>query len=385
MRVSRRGLLLGPAAWLACGRRKATGFQGYCFVANHDGRSVAVVDLSNFRLRKHIGLDAAPNAVLAAPERNPTSPKALVLASDAGTVYEIDATLLAVSRRARAGNTAAGMRVGPRGDALWILYRDPAELVELPLDTFRPSRRIRLGAPPDDFDLSRDGLAAVASQQGGSITLVSLSRAAVERTISTSSIGEPAPSMVRFRSDGLQLIAGNAPERSLSIFDVATGKTVVRLPLPLAPRYFCVNSDGGQIFITGEGADAVAILFPYNTEIWQTVLAGRAPGAMAATNTQPAYLLVANPETNTITVLDQATLKLAALVEVGQHPADILITPDNQYALVLNEKSGDMAVIRLYSLDAARSERVRRYKSAPLFTLIAVGERPVSAAVVNWA
>jgi hypothetical protein len=51
---------------------------------------------------------------------------------------------------------------------------------------------------------------------------------------------------------------------------------------------------------------------------------------------------------------------------------------------VLNQQSGDLAVIRLYSLGAAQSERVRRWKSAPLFTLIPVGERPVSAAVVSW-
>jgi hypothetical protein len=44
---------------------------------------------------------------------------------------------------------------------------------------------------------------------------------------------------------------------------------------------------------------------------------------------------------------------------------------------VLNEESGDLAVIRIFSL-AARY----RYKLAPLFTLIPVGEKPVSAAVV---
>ena len=48
------------------------------------------------------------------------------------------------------------MRISPRQDALWVLYRDPAALVEIPIDTFRPGRRIRLASPPEDFDLSRD-------------------------------------------------------------------------------------------------------------------------------------------------------------------------------------------------------------------------------------
>ena len=40
-------------------------------------------------------------------------------------------------------------------------------------------------------------------------------------------------------------------------------------------------------------------------------------------------------------------------------------------------KSGDLALIRIFSLRARY-----RYTPAPLFTMIPVGEKPVSAAVV---
>jgi len=83
-----------------------------------------------------------------------------------------------------------------------------------------------------------------------------------------------------------------------------------------------------------------------------------------------------------VTVLDIATRNLVAVVEVGREPRYILITPDKQYALVLNGKSGDLAVIRVYSLAVTPSGAVRRYKSAPLFTMFGVGEQPVSAGVV---
>ena len=33
------------------------------------------------------------------------------------------------------------MAVAAGNDALWILYRDPAELIELPFDSLRPRRR----------------------------------------------------------------------------------------------------------------------------------------------------------------------------------------------------------------------------------------------------
>jgi DNA-binding beta-propeller fold protein YncE len=367
--ISRRTLLLSPAlALAACRKPKATRFPGYCFVANQDGRSVGVVDLSSFRVRKQIHLDAAPTVVL----RHPQHPKVFVLAPQGGTVYEIDAASLAVSRTARAGSQAVDMQVSPRGDALWVLYRDPAALVEVPLDSLRPTRRIRLSEPPDGFDLSSDNQAAIASRQDRRIVIASLTSAAIERTIAAGA----EPSIVRFQLDGKQLIAGSRPERSATIFDVSTGKTVVRLPLPLEPRHFCFTPDGGQLFISGDGMDAVVIVYPYQTEVEETILAGHAPGVMAITDTSPSYLLVANPESS-VMVFDVDTRRKVALIQVGRQPGCILVTPDKQYALVLNEKSGDMAVIRIFSL-AARY----RYKPAPLFTMIPVGEKPVSAAVV---
>jgi DNA-binding beta-propeller fold protein YncE len=368
--IPRRTLLLSPAlALAACRKPKATRFPGYCFVANQDGHSVGVVDLSSFRVRKQIHLDAAPTVVL----RHPQRPMVFVLAPLAGTVYEIDAVSLAVSRTARAGSEAVDMQVSPRGDALWVLYRDPAALVEVPLGTLRPSRRIRLSAPPDGFDLSRNNQAAIASRQDRRIAIASLTSAAIERTIEATA----EPSIVHFQSDGKQLIAGSRPDRSVTIFDASTGKTVVRLPLPLEPRHFCFTPDGGQLFISGNGMDAVVIVYPYQTEVEETILAGHAPGVMAITDTSPSYLLVANPETSGIMVFDVDTRKLVAAIQVGRQPGSILVTPDNQYVLVLNEGSGDLAVIRIFSL-AARY----RYKPAPLFTLIPVGEKPVSAAVV---
>jgi YVTN family beta-propeller protein len=312
---------------------------------------------------------------------HPTAPKVFVLAPDAGTVYEIEAATLAVSRRARAGNQAIGMQVSARKNALWVLYRDPAALVEIPFDSFRPGRRIRLASPPDAFDLTGDGSeqhrAAIASGRDRNIAIVSLDSGAVERTVSTAQ----EPTILCFRMDGRQLIAGSRADRSLSIFDASTGQTIVRLPLAVEPRTFCVSPEGGQLFISGDGMDAVVIVFPYSTEIWQTVLAGRAPGAMAVTNS-PAFLLVANPQTDSLTVLDFTTQKLVAVVEVGTQPCQILLTPDQQYALVLNEGSGDLAVVRTYSLRSPQLSAKARFKSAPVFTMIPVGEKPVSAAVV---
>ncbi len=265
------------------------------------------------------------------------------------------------------------MKLALAADALWVLARDPACLVEIPMDSLRPRLPIRLADPADDFDLSRDGRAAVVSRQARTLTLVDLAGSNVERTIPTGA----EPTGVCFQWDGKQILAASRADRSVTIFEAASGKKVVRLPLPFEPRRFCFNSDGGQLFLTGDGMDAVVIVYPYQTEVAETVLAGRAPDGMAVTDT---YLLVTNPATNNVTVLNIDDRRLVSVVEVGQEPRGISITPDQQYALVLNEKSGDLAVIRLYSLTEPRAHK---YKSASLFTLIPVGDKPVSSAVVK--
>jgi DNA-binding beta-propeller fold protein YncE len=67
---------------------------------------------------------------------------------------------------------------------------------------------------------------------------------------------------------------------------------------------------------------------------------------------------------------------MVAVVSVGQEPNFVTMTPDDQYALILNRRSGNMAVIRLASVIRNRT------RGAPLFTTIPVGSAPVSAAVL---
>ena len=370
LRFSRRAFLVSSAALPGCSRRKATRYPGYCFVANHDAHSIALVDLSSFRLLRNLRLDAAPAAVLP----RPGLPRVLTLARSPGTIYEIDAGTFAVTRQTRAGVHAAGMLLAG-SDVLWVLCREPPALVEIPLDTLRPRRRIPLPDAPDDFDVS-GRQAAIVSRSGGTLVFADLEHAAVVRTVPITR----DTSIVRFQQKGAQVIAGSPSDHSISMLDAATGSLLVRLPIPIEPRHFCFSADEGQIFVSGPGRDAVVIVYPYQTEIGETILAGRAPASMAVVGSNGAnYLLVTNPETNTVTALDVDTRRLAAVVNVGREPRHILVTPDSQYALVLNEGSGDLAVIRIASLTA------HRYKPTPLFTLIPVGEKPVDAAVVTLA
>lgn len=366
--MDRRGFLYTSVGFLAgCRKKRASGYPGYAFVANYDGRAVAAVDLNIFAVIKHIAMDAAPGAILAHPERDAV----YVLEPEAGMVAEIEVTSLAVRRKARAGAQALDMRFSRDGRHLWVLYKEPRQLVRLSLDTLRPSGAIPLAGDPGSFEISpAANLGAVCFPEHGSVSLVDLARL---RARSPRQLGARLTKAV-FRKDGKILLVGVAQTSSLAVVDVATQQLMVRLPLAVEPREFYYKADGGQLFITGHGMDAVAVVYPYTTEVARTVLAGHAPGAMAE-STAPGYLFVANPGSGDVSILDVETLRVVARASVGADPGAILITPDNQYALVLNRRSGDMAVIRISAVTARRS------RSVALFTVIPVGSTPVSAAI----
>ncbi len=176
----------------------------------------------------------------------------------------------------------------------------------------------------------------------------------------------------QFRWNGNLLIAANRGARMLSLIDTPSGRLVTHLPLPVRPDQFCINRDGGQLFVTGEGMDGVVIVYPSQTEVAKTVLAGHAPGAMAVSDT---LLFVASPQAGEVSILDISSgLKVVAVVPVGSDPEVVVVTPDDRYALVLNRKSGDVAVLR------ASTAQTKSFKWT-LLTLIPVGDKPVSAAV----
>jgi YVTN family beta-propeller protein len=86
-------------------------------------------------------------------------------------------------------------------------------------------------------------------------------------------------------------------------------------------------------------------------------------------------LFIANPTAGDVSIFDIKTRKVIAVTGVGAEPSFITMTPGDQYALVLNSKSGDMAIIRLGAIQNAWK------RSVALFTMIPVGSKPVSAVV----
>jgi len=373
--LSRRGLILLNAAGLARCRRKPSGYPGYAFVANQEGGAVAVVDLENFALARHIRLDGNPSQVAG----NPAAGRVYALTPENGTIHEIRTDTLSLAGKLQVAESAVAMRLAKDGRTIAVASAGDRRAVTLvATGAMKAVSQTTLPADPVDIDIAADGRTVAVSY-------------GAESAIGIFGVEErPAPAPIRcggeigkicFRGDSKCVIAADRTRHMLSLFDTASRRQIVDLPLACRPDRWCFNHDGGQLFITGEGGDGVVIVYPYHTpEVGETVLVGRGPGAIAASG-DPAYLFVASPKSNDVSVLDIANRKLIAVAAVGVNPNYITITPDGNYALVLNEKSGDMAVIRTGSITQAASERWRQRRGA-LFMMVPLGSKPVSAIVM---
>jgi YVTN family beta-propeller protein len=363
MMCNRRYFLLSAAGLAACSRDLAKPFNGLVYVASQAARSVSVVSLSRFRLSKQIALDAEPTEVLT------NNSRVLILTPANGGITELNAADGTVLKRHRIASSAISMRLAPDGKSVWTLSRDPQALIQLDLITQRVTRSIKLPKPATGFDLSTAAPLAVV---GAPAMLINLEAGRVQRALAIG--GEPT--LLRFRPDGKQVLAAHPSARVLSIADVETGRLLVKLPMPIEPERFCFSLDnGGQMFVTGKGMDAVVIVSPYQTAIDETLLAGRAPGSMTVDRSN---LYVANPTSGDITVIAIADRRLLARIPVGQDPVQVMVTPDNQYILVLNRGSSDLSVIRVSKIGADL-----RGKGAPLFTVVPLGASPVNGAICS--
>ncbi len=367
--LSRRALLAGVVA-SACGRKRATRYQGWLFVASAAGKEIVVADLASFRRVATIPLPCAPDQLFQSRNR------VCAACRDGRAMLEIDVEAFRVSAKiGLPGKPVAARLLSDAADAI-VLTGEPGALLRVDLANRRVTARLPLPGPPRDLDVN-GSLAAITLPAKNAILRVALSGQPGTPTLQlagVTDVGVPCDA-IRFRRDGKTILAGALAAREIVAINAQSGKFLTRLPLPVSPSRFCFNADGGQMFVTGTGADALAIVSPFQNEVAETILAGRTPYGMAVSE-RLNLLFVTNPETGDLTILDIETRRPSASVHVGEIPGDVLLTPDGQYALVLDQHSGNVSVVRITTVVD------RNVKTKPLFTVFPTAADARSAIIV---
>jgi hypothetical protein len=363
--VSRRALLAGAIA-SACGRKRGKRYQGWLFVASASEKAIAVADLASFRRAATIPLPCAPDQLFQSRGR------VFALCRDARAIVEIDIESFRFSGRIGLPGKPITVRLLPDATTAIVLLDEPGALLRVDLPNRRVTARLTLAGSPADLDLN--GPMAAMTLPAKNAVLRAFVPAM--KLAGATDVGVSCGA-VQFRKDGKTILAGAASARQIVAVDALSGKFLTRLPLPVSPSRFCFNADGGQMFVTGTGEDVLAIVSPFQNEVAETILAGRTPYGMAVSESRN-LLFVTNPGSGDLTILDIDTRGLSASVHIGETPGDVLLTPDGEYALVLDQHSGNVSVVRITTVLG------RKVKANPLFTVFPTAADARSAIIVPF-
>lgn len=336
-------------------------------MATRDSGDIAIVDLAAFKLeKKRIKPSGRPLHLLDVPQTD-----TLLTICDNGALEEMSFSEARLTRKLSTPLFPYNVWLSHDSATIWALSADQKRLVSIDRATFAVKAEWPLPQKSTSIAVSPGSTHVAVAFEG--TNEVALLAGPDQKTFTMAKLDQ-TPAQLRFLNNGSMLIVTHLESRQLTMVDSTSGKVVVALPLPIRPENLCFNADGGQLFITGEGLDGVVVVYPFQSQVAATLLSGKSPGPMA-TSSQPQFLFVTSPSTSTVSVLDIRTQKLAAVVAVGTDPRTIALTPDNSMALVLNQRSGDIAIIRLANIVS------KRHKTAPLFTMIPVGSAPVAAVI----
>jgi YVTN family beta-propeller protein len=368
-KLSRRALLAGALA-SACGSKRGPRYQGWLFVASGAEKQIAVADLASFRRVSSIPLPCAPDQLFRAGNR------VFAVCRDGQALLEIDIERFEAGARIPLPGKPLAIRLPVDADSGIVAADAPPALLRVDLANRKVIAKLPLPGGPGDLDLN-GSRAALTIPSRNAVVRVSLPQFKVA---GSTDVGVSCGA-IRFRRDGKTILAGARAAREIVAIDAESGQLLSRLPLPVAPSRFCFNPDGGQMFVTGEGQTEIAIVSPFQNQVAETILAGSSPYAMAVAEKRN-LLFVTNPASGDLTILDIETRFVTASVHVGENPGEILLTPDGEYALVMDQRSGNVSVVRIKTVLDRKAKT--NSPPAPLFTVFPTAADARAALIVPF-
>ncbi|MFQ5859339.1 MAG: hypothetical protein ACE5LU_27375 [Anaerolineae bacterium] len=109
-----------------------------------------------------------------------------------------------------------------------------------------------------------------------------------------------------------------------------------------------VTDDGGLLLVVNPDSNSVSVMDPAAGEKLAELTVGDDPRTVALESSDRAY--VANRGSNTVSVINLASLTTAATIEVGQQPYGVVVAPGGDFTFVANSGSDSVSVIETATL-----------------------------------
>ena len=184
------------------------------------------------------------------------------------------------------------------------------------------------------------GTAFVSSEKDHAITVLDLKTQAVTGTIATCK----RPRHMQLLPGGTQMLVACGESSQADVIDVATRKSVRRLPFGDDPEAFDLSPDGKTAYVSLEDEGALGIVDLASGKLVKSIEVGKEPeGVKATPDGKTVY--VTSEVANLVHVIDVAAGKVVKNIPVGKRPRRFALTPDGSQLWVTNELDASVSII----------------------------------------
>ncbi len=338
------------------------------YVTTADG-SVTVVDL--VRLKAVARIAVGPG--LSGMREHPSRPEIFGVSTTGGYVWVLDPRANhftgQVTARIAVGPLPYSLDFSPDGNRVYTTASGNNTLVVIDAKSRSVVGRAATGREPVLARVTPDGKnVLVMNRRDGSLGIHDAATLALRGNVSV--VSEPED--VAVLPDSSMAFVLSRSERRISVVDLRRGVLVAHLGLAGKPTDMLLKPDGGELYVISPEAHGLQAINTWTHEVGDYMVLGSTP-TRGVLSSDASLLYVSDTAAGRVTPVDIFNRRIVRdpgkgfPVQAGDAPSVLRFDPAENLLLVVNQGSGDLAVIRV--------------RTNFLLTMIPVGDHPQELAV----
>ena len=352
-------------------------YREYAYVTNGGSGTVTVLDVVNVRVDRELPVGQNPVAVAASPTRNEVYVINSGLPGGQGSLSVINAENNTVVATIPLHRQPVSIDLDKDGKLAYVANSGANSISVIDLTTRRELAQVGAGEEPVAARLSPDGKTlAVANRKGNSLSLIDPTRLTVRSVFA----GCPGASDIVMLPDSSKaFVACSTGHQVMSVAlakasQPASLKSGSTTPTPAladrleafmdigrGPVQLALKPDGGEVFVVNSLSNSISEVITGTNDVQGAYMMGDDP-ASGLVSRDNALLYVGSLHSQYLIVYSINDGKRAGYVHVGDGPSAQAFSTAGNLLLVVDTRSGDVAVVRTASFS--------------LFTLLPTGQNP---------
>jgi len=224
----------------------------------------------------------------------------------------------------------------------WVSSEKDHALTLVDLKTQAVTGTVATCKRPRHMQLTPDGrLLAVACGESAQADFIDL---ATRKSVRKLPLGDD-PEIFDIAADGKTLYVSNEEDAALGIVELAGGKRTGEVKVGGEPEGVKIAADGKLVYVTSEATNAVHAVDPVARKVVHTVKVGKRPRRGRA---------------NHVAVVDVGARKVTDLVLVGKRSWSVALDKSEKILVVVNGLSDDVTLVDVATAKAVRTIKVGR-------------------------